>query len=97
MLAKIKFDGKEHLAIVLNEYTDFDEIHAIKKAMNTCLCCAVGNEDSLLPNEILYDYISFINEMETNEKQTFEMFTSYFGDGKNSRNKVEKKDCEIYF
>lgn len=101
MLAKIKFDGKEHLAIVLNEYTGFDEIHTIKEALKSCLCIAATNPDIQLAGEELYEYVSFLCEIESNAKQMEEMHSTYFEDETRKkslkRNKVEKKDCEIYF
>lgn len=98
MIAKINLDGKEHMAIVFDEYVDFEFVQEVKHALNICLRYAYIREDIHLSEEEVYFYLELIEAMELSTGQANEMFLSYFGKkGWNkSNNKAEKKLCEIY-
>lgn len=98
MIAKINFDGKEHMAIVFNEYVDFSELLGYKKALNECIKIANMQEDAHLDeNNTCYCH-TLLSEMELSENQLFEMFVHYFG-GRNWTRPAQpstKKAAEIY-
>lgn len=98
MIAKINLDGKEHMAIVFDEYVDFEFIQDVKHALNLCLRYANMREDDHLREDEAYYYHALIEAMELSPEQVSEMFLAYFGKkGWNrSNNKAEKKLCEIY-
>lgn len=98
MIAKINLDGKEHMAIVFDEYADFEFIQAVKHALNLCLRNANMSKDNYLVDDDAYYYHALVEAMELSPEQANEMFLAYFNKkGWNrSSNKAEKKLCEIY-
>ncbi len=98
MIAKINLDGKEHMAIVFDEYADFEFVQEVKHALNLCLRYANMREDDHLSGDEAYYYHALIEALELSPEQVNEMFLAYF-DKKGwdrSNNKSEKKLCEIY-
>lgn len=98
MIAKINLDGKEHMAIVFDEYSDFEFVQSVKHALNLCLRYANMYEDNHLSGDEAYYYHTLIEALELSPEQVNEMFLAYF-DKKGwdrSNNKAEKKLCEIY-
>lgn len=98
MIAKINLDGKEHMAIVFDEYSDFDFVQSVKHALNLCLRYANMCEDNHFSGDEAYYYHALIEALELSQDQVYEMFLAYFdkkGFGR-SNNKAEKKLCEIY-
>ncbi|MCQ2256857.1 MAG: hypothetical protein MJZ41_02545 [Bacteroidaceae bacterium] len=98
MIAKINLDGKEHMAIVFDDYVVFEDVQRVKHALNLCLRYAYMREDDHLSEEEAYYYHALIEAMELSPEQVTEMFLAYFSKkGWNrSNNKAEKKLCEIY-
>lgn len=96
MIAKINLDGKEHMAIVFNEYVDFENIQEIKDSLNYCMQIALQGDKEC--SQELYHLSSLVEEMALSINQINEMFFFYFGKKQWNRvaNKSQKKSCEIY-
>lgn len=98
MIAKINLDGKEHMAIVFDEYVDFGFVQEVKHALNLYSRYANMREDNHLSGDDSYCYHTLIEAMELSPEQVTEMFLAYFDkkEWNRSNNKAEKKLCEIY-
>ena len=98
MIAKINLDGKEHMAIVFDEYSDFEFVQNVKHALNLCLRYASMDEDNHLSGDEAYYYRALIEALELSSEQVNEMFLAYFDKKEwgRSNNKAKKKSCEIY-
>lgn len=98
MIAKINLDGKEHMAIVFDEYAGFEFVQEVKHALNCCLRYVNMRKDDYLSEDDYYCYHALIEAMELSPEQVAEMFLAYFDkkEWNRSSNKAEKKLCEIY-
>lgn len=98
MIAKINLDGKEHMAIVLDETFTFEYIAKFRQAINSYMQTTEAHLDSkgcdYIRHEDNYYLHVLMQEMDFTENQIFAMLNSYY-DGKYSKN-AEKKPCEIY-
>lgn len=99
MIAKIKFDGKEHMAIVFNDVCDISTILEVKHALNSFMQTLYSqvNDIQVIQSDA-YNLHRLLEEMELTEDQAFNMFSLYFnGEHFNSgKETAEKKPCEIY-
>lgn len=99
MIAKIKFDGKEHMAIVFDEVFDISTIFELKHAINSFMGTFYSQVDNVsIIQDDCYSLHRLLGEMELSESQAFSMFCSYFGREhfKCDKEAAEKKPCEIY-
>ena len=99
MIAKINLDGKEHMAIVLDETFTFEYITKFRKAINSYMQTTEAHLDSngcdYTQHEDNYYLHVLMNEMDFTEEQIFDMLNSYY-EGKYNNRTAEKKLCEIY-
>ncbi len=99
MIAKINLDGKEHMAIVLDETFTFEYISKFRKSLNSYMQTMEAHLDSegcdcTLHEDNYYLHV-LMGEMDFTEDQLFDMLNSYY-EGKYHSKNTEKKLCEIY-
>ena len=95
MLAKVDFDGKEHIAIVLNPNMDLSWVLELRKSLVDFMETAFSSDSAMLDSNELYNVTSLLNEMEFTEDQRIRMINTYFG--KLSGKSASTKTCEISF
>lgn len=95
MIAKISLDGKDHLAVVFNEITSYDDLQGIKNALLSCLTNALMKECYMTEDDKFY-FLSLVQELELKEQQAFSMFKKYFNDNVEKQEMPIKKTCDIY-
>lgn len=99
MIAKIKFDGKEHMAIVFDDVCDISTILEVKHALNSFMQAFYSQVDEVsVIQEDTNKLHQLLGEMELSEMQAYNMFNLYFEqEGFNHTPKAaETKPCEIY-
>jgi len=95
MIAKINFDGKDHLAVVFDHVYNYDELVEIRNSITTILGVFDGIfDESGLQSERAYAH-KLLEMLSPNVEQSFEMMCHYFGSEHTPKNAV-KKPCEIY-
>lgn len=94
MISRINLDGKERVAIVLSDYSDFSTMQSMVLALNNCIQAA-QSKDMQLNEESLYYLHDLLNEMMPTAEQMFDMFNSYFGSNRPAEPKM--KHCDISF
>lgn len=95
MLAKVDFDGKEHIAIVLNSRMGLSWVLELRKNLVGFMETAFSGDSAMLDSNELYNVTSLLNEMEFTEDQSARIFDAYFGKG--SAKAANTKTCEISF
>lgn len=95
MLAKVDFDGKEHIAIVLNPNMGLSWVLELRKSLVDFMETAFSTNSAMLDSNELYNVTSLLNEMEFTEDQSTRMINTYFGKG--SEKAANTKTCEISF
>lgn len=95
MIAKINLDGKDHLAVVFDETTSYDDLQGIKNALLSCLTNALMKECYMTEDDKFY-FLSLVQELELKEQQAFSMFKKYFNDNVEKQEMPIKKTCDIY-
>lgn len=95
MLAKVDFDGKEHIAIVLNPNMGLSWVLELRKSLVDFMETAFSTDSAMLDSNELYNVTSLLNEMEFTEDQSTRMINTYFGKG--SEKAANTKTCEISF
>lgn len=95
MLAKVDFDGKEHIAIVLNSNMGLSWVLELRKNLVGFMETAFSGDGAMLDSNELYNVTSLLNEMEFTEDQSVRMLDAYFGKG--SAKAANTKTCEISF
>ena len=99
MIAKINLDGKEHMAIVLDETFTFEYISKFRKSLNSYMQTMEAHLDSKGCDYTLHEDNYYLHvlmgEMDFTEEQLFDMLNSYY-EGKYHGKNAEKKLCEIY-
>lgn len=95
MLAKVDFDGKEHIAIVLNSNMGLSWVLELRKSLVDFMETAFSADSAMLDSNELYNVTSLLNEMEFTEDQSTRMINTYFGKG--SEKAANTKTCEISF
>ena len=95
MLAKVDFDGKEHIAIVLNPNMGLSWVLELRKSLVDFMETAFSSYSAMLDSNELYNVTSLLNEMEFTEDQSTRMINTYFGKG--SEKAASTKTCEISF
>lgn len=98
MLAKVNFDGKEHIAIVLNSNMGLSWVLELRKNLVGFMETAFSSDSAMsamLDSNELYNVTSLLNEMEFTEDQSIRMINAYFGKG--SEKAANTKTCEISF
>lgn len=95
MLAKVDFDGKEHIAIVLNPNMGLSWVLELRKSLVDFMETAFSSDSAMLDSNELYNVTSLLNEMEFTEDQSTRMINTYFGKG--SEKAASTKTCEISF
>lgn len=96
MIAKINFDGKDHVAVVLNDVYDFDMLTVYQQSIINVLSALESSCDELAFQDDKANVLQFIAEMLPNIDQSFAMHSNYFGCGCKKADKAVKKPCEIY-
>ena len=81
MLAKVDFDGKEHIAIVLNSNMGLSWVLELRKNLVGFMETAFSGDSAMLDSNELYNVTSLLNEMEFTEDQSVRMINAYFGKG----------------
>ena len=94
MISRINLDGKERVAIVLSDYSDFSTMQSMVLALNNCIQAA-QSKDMQLNEESLYYLHDLLNEMMPTVEQMGEMITSYFGHRRPAE--PQMKSCDITF
>ena len=95
MIAKINFDGKDHLAVVFEHVYGYDELVEIRNSLSALLGLLDGIYDECgYQNERAYAH-QLLEMLSPNVQQSFEMMSHYFG-AEHHPKKAEKKQCEIY-
>ena len=95
MLAKVDFDGKEHIAIVLNSRMGLSWVLELRKNLVSFMATAFCSDGVMLDSNELYNVTSLLNEMEFTEDQSVRMINAYFGKG--TEKVANTKTCEISF
>lgn len=95
MLAKVDFDGKEHIAIVLNSRMGLSWVLELRKNLVSFMETAFCSDGVMLDSNELYNVTSLLNEMEFTEDQSVRMINAYFGKG--TEKVANTKTCEISF
>lgn len=95
MLAKVDFDGKEHIAIVLNSRMGLSWVLELRKNLVSFMETAFCSDGAMLDSYELYNVTSLLNEMEFTEDQSARMINAYFGKG--TEKVANTKTCEISF
>ena len=95
MLAKLDFDGKEYIAIVLNPNMGLSWVLELRKSLVDFMETAFSSDSAMLDSNELYNVTSLLNEMELTEDQRTRMINTYFG--KVLEKVVSTKTCEISF
>ena len=95
MLAKVDFDGKEHIAIVLNSRMGLSWVLELRKNLVSFMETAFCSNGAMLDSNELYNVTSLLNEMEFTEDQSVKMIDAYFGKG--TKKAANTKTCEISF
>lgn len=95
MLAKVDFDGKEHIAIVLNSRMGLSWVLELRKNLVSFMETAFCSDGAMLDSNELYNVTSLLNEMEFTEDQSARMINAYFGKG--TEKVANTKTCEISF
>lgn len=95
MLAKVDFDGKEHIAIVLNSRMGLSWVLELRKNLVGFMETAFCSGSAMLDSNELYNVTSLLNEMEFTEDQSVRMINAYFGKG--TEKVANTKTCEISF
>lgn len=95
MLAKVDFDGKEHIAIVLNSRMGLSWVLELRKNLVSFMETAFCSDGAMLDSNELYNVTSLLNEMEFTEDQSVRMINAYFGKG--TEKVANTKTCEISF
>lgn len=95
MLAKVDFDGKEHIAIVLNSRMGLSWVLELRKNLVSFMETAFCSDGAMLDSNELYNVTSLLNEMEFTEDQSVKMIDAYFGKG--TKKAANTKTCEISF
>lgn len=95
MLAKVDFDGKEHIAIVLNSRMGLSWVLELRKNLVSFMETTFCSDGAMLDSNELYNVTSLLNEMEFTEDQSVKMIDAYFGKG--TKKAANTKTCEISF
>lgn len=99
MIAKINFDGKDRLAIVLDETMGFEYLNRFRHALNSYMETANAMYDAhgcdYVIHEDAYYLHALLEEMEFSVNQEEEMTSAYFGKKPHLKT-AEKQPCEIY-
>lgn len=95
MLAKVSYDGEEHIAIVLNARMGLSWVMELRKHLVGLMETAFTSDGALLDSNELYNVTSLLNEMEFTEGQSVRMLNTYFGE--ESGRPAEIKACKITF
>ena len=92
MIAKINLDGKDCIAVVFNEFINFDYLAEFRDSLTTIL--GTVNNELVNEDEINIAHL-FLKELYPDVSQTYDMMGLYFGE-KYPVKKALKKVCEIY-
>ena len=95
MLAKVDFDGKEHIAIVLDSRMGLSWVLELRKNLVSFMETAFWSDGAMLDSNELYNVTSLLNEMEFTEDQSVRMINAYFGKG--TEKVANTNTCEISF
>lgn len=95
MLAKVSYDGEEHIAIVLNARMGLSWVMELRKHLVGFMETAFTSDGAMLDSNELYNVTSLLNEMEFTEDQSNKMLNGYFG--KEYGKPAETKECKISF
>lgn len=96
MIAQINFDGKDRIAIVLDEVYSFDSLALYQKSIINVLMALESSCDENCYQDDKANVLQFMAEMFPNIDQSFAMLNKYFNGGLSSAHKAEKRPCEIY-
>lgn len=95
MLAKVSFNGEEHIAIVLNAHMGLSWVMELRKHLVGFMETAFTSDGAMLDSNELYNVTSLLNEMEFTEEQSIRMLNSYFGE--ESGKPAKTTACKITF
>ena len=95
MLAKVSFNGENHLAIVLNERMGYDWLGEIKSSLLSFMESSFVGSENEFENGDLYNVMSLLREMDFTDNQRIAMYNYYFG--KDNKEFQETKEATITF
>lgn len=95
MLAKVSFNGENHLAIVLNERMGYDWLGEIKSSLLSFMESSFIGSENEFENGDLYNIMSLLREMDFTDNQRIAMYNNYFG--KDNKEFQETKEATITF
>ena len=90
MITKINFDGADRLAIVFSPYYSIDEVYRLRSSLLSLISFL---QDDFLSNDLISPVLSFIEDINSTEKQFFEMYKSYFDSKQKAKDGI--KNCKI--
>lgn len=98
MIAKLKIDGREHMAVVFDECCDTATVLEIKHALNSFMqtFAAMDENQDFQTSDETYNLHRLLGEMEFTEQQANNILALYFGDRHFNGQPAQRKDCEIY-
>ena len=94
-LAKVSFNGENHLAIVLNERMGYDWLGEIKSSLLSFMESSFVGSENEFENDDLYNIMSLLREMDFTDNQRIAMYNNYFG--KDNKEFQETKEATITF
>lgn len=98
MITKIKVDGKEHVAIVFDEFTTMEEVQGYKLGICDAITSLLASDSDGIctSNPSLCDVNNLLQQMELSPAQADDYFRSYWHEDNTNQKKSEIKHCEIY-
>lgn len=96
MVATIKFDGEDRLAIVFSETFSYETLAKTKKLLVDTAEVLADQNDNGENNEAIAYLLHLVNEMDGGAAQTAKMMAAYFKRNQNS-NENKTVMCEMQF
>ena len=96
MIAKINLDGKDRIAIVLDDVYSFDSLASMQQSIINVLMALEFSCNENCYQDDKANVLQFLAEMFPNIDQSFAMMNKYFKDGLSCKSIAEKRQCEIY-
>lgn len=95
MIAKIKVEGKEMLAVVLNEVTSLEDLQTYSNSLISLIGCVCSNGTLNGYENEIFGTTRLLEELQPTIDQAITMERAVFG-GRFEPKKIEPKPCEIW-
>ena len=94
MITKVKFDGEEHLAIVINSSISWEDLQSDVNGLLDLMSVACNDSNEVFTSAI-YSAVNIVRYFQPSTSNAFEMQRALFGDVSEITRMIPKK-CEIY-